>query len=138
MPSNVAVEGIQVEPGLVEQPLERLASLPDSSPAPGAPPGLRLVDTFEPSKPRVAAAEQLLADCCLQNDPVMPSLVRQRRGRVPRPQSREPRLDLTSDARKNIDVLVDLTLARFIKLRTDVAKLGRERHEYSLVTKVTF
>lgn len=99
---------------------------------------LTLIDTFEGGQANLEAAEQLLRQTRLLGDPNMSGLLDMRRSGSNQLRSRTLKLNLSSEAKRNLTVVGNLKVPPFIKLEADYKRVIREQSEYTLTVTVRF
>ncbi len=99
---------------------------------------LTLHDKFQGGPPDVQAAEKHLKRTGLSGDDAMCSLIDLRRNPNNLLSSRELRLNMTSEVKRNFNVLANLNVPAFISLEANYDRHVREQTEFTLTVKVDF
>lgn len=99
---------------------------------------MNLHDVFTGGPADVVAADRLLRRTGLLNDPNMRTLVEMRRDGANQLKSRRLVLNLSSEAKSNLNVVGRLNVPSFVKLSVEYDRVVREQHEYTLTVFVKF
>lgn len=99
---------------------------------------MTLHDVFSGGEANPAEAEALLRRTGLLGDPNMRSLLEIRSAITNVITERRLTLNLSSEAKRNLNVVGRLNVASFVKLEADYARAVREQSEYHLTVRVTF
>lgn len=99
---------------------------------------LHLTDEFTGGLPDVMAAEQLLRKTGLWADPVLRTLVDMRREGANQLTTRKLVLSLSSEAKRNLNVVSRLKIPSFVKLSAEYEKVVNEQYDYTLTMLVQF
>lgn len=99
---------------------------------------LTLHDKFQGGPPDVQAAEEYLKWTGLSGDDAMRALIDLRRNPNNLLTSRELRLNMTSEVKRNFNVLANLNVPAFISLEANYDRHVREQTEFTLTVKVDF
>lgn len=97
-----------------------------------------LCDNFTGGIPDIQAAENLLRKNGIWSDPSMRNLVEMRREGANQLLSRKLTLNLSSESKKNLKVIGNLALPKFIKLSADYNKVISQQLDYTLTVLVKF
>ena len=98
---------------------------------------LFLTDNFNGSSPNIVDAENFLRTKGLLNDPNMKSLLDMRRGLNPI-QKRTLTLNLSQEAKNNLNVATRLKTPAFVNLSADYSTILKEEYFFSVKINVTF
>ena len=99
---------------------------------------LTLHDKFQGGPPDVQAAEEYLKRTGLSGDDAMRALIDLRRNPNNLLTSRELRLNMTSEVKRNFNVLANLNIPAYLSLEADYDRHVREETEFTLTVKVDF
>ncbi len=99
---------------------------------------MNLHDEFAGGSPDIAAADQLLRRTGLLADPNMRTLLEMRRGGANQLLSRKLVLNLSSEAKSNLNVVGRLKIPSFVKLSAEYDQVIKEQHDYTLTVFVKF
>ena len=99
---------------------------------------LTLNDKFQGGPPDVPAAEEHLKRTGLSGDDAMCSLIQLRRNPNNLLSCRELRLNMTSEVKRNFNVLANLNVPAYISLEADYDRHVRKQTEFTLTVKVDF
>ena len=99
---------------------------------------MTLHDRFQGGPPDVQAAEEHLKRTGLSGDDTMRSLIDLRRNPNNLLSSRELRLNMTSEVKRNFNVLANLNVPAYISLEAGYDRHVREQTEFTLTIKVDF
>ena len=99
---------------------------------------LTLHDKFQGGSPDVQAAEEHLKRTGLSGDDAMRSLIDLRRNPNNLLTSRELRLNMTSEVKRNFNVLANLNMPAYLSLEAGYDRHVREQTEFTLTVKVDF
>ncbi len=99
---------------------------------------LTLHDKFQGGPPDVQAAEEYLKRTGLSGDDAMCSLIDLRRNPNNLLSSRELRLNMTSEVKRNFNVLANLNMPAYLSLEAGYDRHVREQTEFTLTVKVDF
>ena len=99
---------------------------------------LTLQDKFQGGSPDVPAAEKHLRQTGLLGDADMRSLIDLRRNPNNLLTSRELRLNMTSEVKRNFNVLANLNIPAYLSLEAGYDRHVREQTEFNLTVKVDF
>ena len=99
---------------------------------------MTLHDRFQGGLPDVQAAEEHLKRTGLSGDDTMRSLIDLRRNPNNLLSSRELRLNMTSEVKRNFNVLANLNIPAYISLEAGYDRHVREQTEFTLTIKVDF
>ncbi|RSF08859.1 hypothetical protein [Achromobacter aegrifaciens] len=99
---------------------------------------MNLRDEFAGAPPDIAAAEKLLRRTGLLADPNMRTLLEMRRDSVNQLQTRKLTLNLSNEAKSNLNVAARLKVPKFVTLATEYERMVKEQHDYTLTVSVKF
>lgn len=99
---------------------------------------MNLRDEFAGGPPDIAAADLLLRRTGLVSDPNMRTLLEMRREGANQLLSRKLVLNLSSEAKSNLDIMGRLKIPAFVKLSVEYDRIIQERHDYTLTVFVRF
>lgn len=108
---------------------ERIASLQSK---------ISLLDKFKGGEPNVEAAEELLRETGLMNEPNLRSLLEMSRVGTNRIESREFHLDLTREVRRRLEIAAGLEIPAALGGALDVEHRSKEEVQYSVDVWVKF
>ncbi|MYM98737.1 hypothetical protein [Duganella vulcania] len=99
---------------------------------------MNLCDEFAGSPPDIAAAERLLRRTGLLADPNMCTLLEMRREGMNRLLTRKLTLNLSNEAKSNLNVVGRLKVPKFVTLSVEYERVIKEQHDYTLTVVVKF
>lgn len=99
---------------------------------------MNLRDEFAGGPPDIAAADLLLRRTGLLADPNMRTLLEMRRDGANQLLSRKLVLNLSNEAKSNLNVVGRLKIPAFVKLSVEYDRIVQEQHDYTLTVFVRF
>jgi hypothetical protein len=99
---------------------------------------MHLRDEFVGGPPDVAAAERLLRRTSLWTDTGMRTLLEMRRDGANQLVTRKLILNLSSEAKQNLNIVGRLKIPVFVKLSAEYNRIVREQYDYTLTVLVRF
>lgn len=99
---------------------------------------MHLRDEFAGAQPDLGAAERLLRKTGLWSDLTMRTLLEMRQDGANRLMTRKLVLNLSSEARSNLNVVGRLKIPVFVKMNAEYNSVVSEQHDYTLTVTVRF
>lgn len=99
---------------------------------------ISLVDKFEGSEPNVNAAEDLMREAALLDNPILQSLLEMAKVDNNRIKSRRFQLDLTSEVKKRLELACSVGIPNIARVGGDLDRVFQENIEYRVSVAVDF